>query len=214
LNPTDHAFRSITHDSLHTLMRHARGDWIMEPETRTRLTSTYHEDGHRRGYNALEVQTLLPYHRCPTSLLHEQANAGPLLARYGKPMPNGDMLAQLYNHLLYLLDSALDWHVQPTTDIGDKWRCVQSFEQSFMLPMLELLLTPPRGGAPLHLCMEYQDETIELSIVQHHGDRIVIPWAELDAVWLRGTRLLDELQRLINRIKPPTKLRIIRGAPA
>ena len=209
LNPTDHAFRSISHDSLRTLMEHARGEWIMEPETGTRLASTYHHDGHPRRYNPLEIQALLPYHRCPASLLDEQAHAGPLLARYGKPMPNGDMLAQLYNHLLYLLDSTLDWQVEATTMLSDRWHAVQAFEQAFMTPMLELRLTPPHGRK-FHVSLAYNDdETIEISV---SGRRLVIPWSDLDAEWLRGTRLLTELEPLLEPVEMVPR-RIIRGAP-
>jgi hypothetical protein len=210
LNPTDHAYRSISHDSLHMLMEHARGEWIMEPETGTRLASAYHHDGHPRRYNPLEIQALLPYHWCPASLLDEQAHVGPLLARYGKPMPNGDMLAQLYNHLLYLLDSTFDWHVEPTTLLSDRWRAVQAFEQAFMMPMLELRLTPPNSRQKFHVSLAYdENETIEISVIPS-GRRLVIPWSALDAEWLRGTRLLTELERLLVPVAPR---RIIRGAP-
>jgi hypothetical protein len=93
------AFRTIDHQSLTHLLQH--GD-MREPETRGQITTTRLGRG---GLSDYDVQMLSPYRPSPPSLLAEQANAGPYLARYGKPMPTGDMIDQIYNHLLYVIDT-------------------------------------------------------------------------------------------------------------
>jgi hypothetical protein len=109
------AFRTMDFRSLQQLLH--QGD-MREPETRGQLTATRPIGLVPR----MDVQFLSPYRPSPPSLLTEQANAGPLLARYGKPMPTGDMIDQIYNHLLYVLDAnnakadggAMGtWHVEP-----------------------------------------------------------------------------------------------------
>ena len=105
-NPLDHtAYRSTDWDSLQSIIKARTHDgYIREPETRGR---------YRGPLSSLDYDSaipLIPFKECPPSLLAEQANAGPLLLKLGKPMPSGNMIHQLFNHLLFLIDTQNQTH--------------------------------------------------------------------------------------------------------